>query len=130
MARGRGTRGGQVGRLKKSQENTIAPESTSHHPEMGSSSPTPSPTKDASSDDNHTAEPPEDQLEDDEFMPTAEEVAATLVGMRSRHEGADRGHGVSRMRFENNAAGSPGHSILISNSRQQCHPPRRNQRWQ
>ena len=41
-------------------------------------------------------EPEEKQHEEDDFMPTTQEVAETLAGMRSRSDNRDRGHEVSR----------------------------------
>lgn len=58
-------------------------------------------------------QPPEDQPEEDEICPTMQEVAATLVAMRSRHSKSEnRGH---KVRHTNSVmVGSPSRSIFDS----------------
>lgn len=99
------TDGNQDRRRSTRLHQAIIPEPTLNSP-MVSGSPTPtwsgggSPTR----SHNNTVEPqPEEQHEEDEFMPTVREVAETLAGMKSRNENQDRGHEVCLVQLEDTA---------------------------
>ena len=85
-------------RLNKS----TTPEPTSNGSGMVSGSPTPTWSHGASPVHSHDddAGPGDGQLEEDVFMPTAQEVAETLAGMRSRGDNRDRGHEVCCVQLE------------------------------
>ena len=64
----------------------------------------------------NTVEPEEKQQEEDEFMPTTQEVARWLAGMRSGDDTRDGGHKVSCEQFED-------HSCCLSSTVDRKHHP-------
>jgi len=90
-----GTGSGQATRRSTRKKNGVAPEPTSDGSGMISHSPTPEWSDRGSRPDhpnNAGAEGlqhSDGQPEEEEFMPTTEEVAATLVAMRSRRSDHD-----------------------------------------
>jgi len=106
----RGAKSGQVPRRSTRRKTAAPPEPVPDHPGTISQSPTPvwsggsNPGhSDAVDQQTELQEPrhPEYESEEDEFMPATQEVAATLVAMRSRRSDVEiRGHEVRRMEFK------------------------------
>lgn len=110
MRQKQGTGSGQASRRSARIKNAATPKSTSDGSGIISRSPTPVWSRGSGPSHPNAADQqtglgslqrPEGQSEEDIFMPTTQEVAATLVAMRSRRSDSDnRGHEVGHAKFK------------------------------
>ena len=110
MRQKQGTGSGQASCRSARIKNAATPKSTSDNSGTISRSPTPVWYRGSGPGHPNTADQqtglralqrPEGQSEEDIFMPTTQEVAATLVAMRSRRSDSDnRGHEVDHTKFK------------------------------